>query len=121
MVELATGRHDVRAGLEQPADDVDVGPVAHVEDAVGAQRQDLVDVSRGDDAGRRRVRTARRRRVPTLSSEYTYSPTSSSSGCSITARSDRSPMLPVAHCTTRYGPSPMRSPFLLSARCVRGV
>ena len=52
MVELTARGHDVRAGLEQPADDVDVGPVTHVEDTVGAQRHDLVDIARGHHPGR---------------------------------------------------------------------
>ena len=38
---------------------------------------------------------------PTLSGAYTYSPTNVRSGCSMTPRSDRAPMLPVAHWTTR--------------------
>ncbi len=39
--------------------------------------------------------------LPTFSGECTYSPTSSRSGWSITARSDFVPMFPVAHWTTR--------------------
>jgi hypothetical protein len=38
---------------------------------------------------------------PALASEYTYRPTSSNWGCSMTVRNDRRPMFPVAHCTTR--------------------
>ena len=38
---------------------------------------------------------------PTLSGSYTWTPTSSRSGCSSTPCSDRVPMLPVAHWTTR--------------------
>ena len=38
---------------------------------------------------------------PALSAECTHTPASSSLGCSITLRSARVPMLPVAHWTTR--------------------
>src|SRR3954468_12676948 len=44
---------------------------------------------------------------PALAAECTYSPESSRSGCSITARKDFVPMLPVAHWTTRYDVSVM--------------
>ena len=37
VVELAAGRDHVDAGLEQPAQHVDVAAVRHVEDAVGAE------------------------------------------------------------------------------------
>ena len=47
-VELAPGRDDVRPGLQQPAEHVDVGPVRHVEDAVGLQREDVLEVPGGD-------------------------------------------------------------------------
>ena len=56
---------------------------------------------------------------PTLASEYTYSPTSSSCGWSITARNERSPMLPVAHCTTRYRSLAMCDPSPSTLR--RGI
>ena len=36
--------HDVGSGLEQPAEEVDVGPVPHVEHAVGPKGDDVVDV-----------------------------------------------------------------------------
>src|SRR4030095_13088598 len=39
--------------------------------------------------------------TPTLSSQWTHSPTSSSPGWPMTPRSERVPMLPVAHWTTR--------------------
>src|SRR5207302_4450202 len=51
-VELAPGGHDVGARLEQPAEDVDVRSVSHVEDAVGVQGDDLLDVPGGDHARR---------------------------------------------------------------------
>ena len=41
--------------------------------------------------------------TPTLSGPNTRTPTTSRSGCASDARSDRRPMLPVAHCMTRYG------------------
>src|SRR4051794_6272186 len=39
---------------------------------------------------------------PAFSGEWTYRPTRSMSGCSMTSRSAFVPMLPVAHWTTRY-------------------
>ena len=51
------------AGLEQPAQHVDVHPVAHVEDAVRLQGEDLPDVPRGHARRWAPCRTARRRRA----------------------------------------------------------
>ena len=51
-VEFAAGRHHVRTRLEDPAEDVDVGSVGHVEDTVRFECQDLLDVlRRGDPTG----------------------------------------------------------------------
>ena len=38
---------------------------------------------------------------PALAAEVTYTPARVSAGCSMTWRSERLPMSPVAHCTTR--------------------
>src|SRR5262245_7670107 len=40
--------------------------------------------------------------TPSFASSYTSTPTSSRFGCRITSRSARCPVLPVAHCTTRW-------------------
>ena len=57
-------RHHVDAGLEQPAQHVDVHPVGHVEDAVRLQGEDLADVTGGHARRWVRCRTAPRRRAP---------------------------------------------------------
>ena len=53
VVELAAGRNHVDPGFEQPAERVDVPPVAHVEDAIRLQGKDLRDVPGGQHAGGR--------------------------------------------------------------------
>jgi hypothetical protein len=42
-MELAASRGDVLAGFEQPADRVPIDALGHVDDAVGVERDDLVD------------------------------------------------------------------------------
>ena len=46
------GRHDVDPGLEDPHHVVDVGPLRVVDDAVGLQREQRVDVVGGEDPER---------------------------------------------------------------------
>ena len=78
VVQWATGNigtRSLRTAIEHPQLDL-VGVYVHSPDKAGR------------DAGE-------------LCGLWTYTPTRSSCGCSITVRSDRVPMLPVAHCTTR--------------------
>ncbi len=51
VLELAAGRHDVGAGLEQAADIVEIAGLRHVQDAVGPEGEDLVDRVRGPHPG----------------------------------------------------------------------
>src|SRR4029453_2774168 len=49
--ELRTGAHDVLARCQEPAQLVDVEAARHVQDAVGVEGDERVDVVRGADAG----------------------------------------------------------------------
>ena len=48
---------------------------------------------------------------PALAGEWTYTPANVMSGCSMTDRSAREPMFPVAHWTTRYPGAAPASPM----------
>ena len=71
VLELATGGHDVGAGLEQAAHLVEIALLRHVEHAVGPEGEDLVDAVSGQDAGRAAEPLSSPASRPTLSGEYT--------------------------------------------------
>ena len=107
-VHVADRRDDVLAAREEPAEVVEVGTgiVAvherrqrHVQDDVGVERHDLVDVvgRRDAEVGETGERPMSR---PTLSGSVTSSPTMSMSGRPATVAIDARPTFPLPHCTT---------------------
>ena len=92
---------DVDARFEDAHELVDVRPHRVVDDAVGLQREQRVDVVGGGDARRHRCRTAHRRRVRPCRATTRSSRRARARDARRSARTDRLPTLPVVHCTTR--------------------